>query len=227
MADLVPSLAWSPWALMGLGLVAAVAIVRPPALPTSVDPTLVVSSTQTTVPLWCELNKDHYGKDASFDGGSDCKDFPVNTSPTAPLYDGWHFVITPDNTAYNVDDWQIVFRDQNGAGTVHTYRIQVSGSTVMATPASAIRFGQAYRQIQVITPTSAHYKLITAGDSALINSTGKPYSKTVYAHSADPTAVDTLGSTGSFNTSRTCTTPLSRSRCSPTPAASIRTTGRC
>ena len=107
------------------------------------DPTLVGSTSRKTVPEWFELNSNHYGKDASFGGDSDCKDFPVNTSSTATLQGGCHLVITPDN----VNDWQIFFRDQNGVGAVDTNRVQVSGSTVTATPASVTRFSQVYQQI--------------------------------------------------------------------------------
>ena len=80
----------------------------------------------------------------------------------------------------------------------------------------------------MITPTSAHYRLITAGDSALTAPKGAPHTKTMYAHSADPTADVGMGmgmGMGSINLSSSCAAkPITLF---PTPAACTRTTGRC
>ena len=209
MARLTQVLCRSSRSLLGAGALVAVAVVRLPSLPAQIDTALTGSSCTKTVLDWFELNSAHYVAQAASFGGAACTDFPMSTSTTAPLYDGWHFVITPDSSAYDVKDWQVVFR--NGANALHSYRITRSGSTVTPVPSTAVRFSQAYTQIQVLTPTSGHHTLLKATDAALTAPAGAPYRKTIYAHSANPAAVGTLGSPGTFPC-RTCVR-ASRSRC--------------
>ena len=206
MAKVLGVLRRSTWPALGIALVAAVALIKPVGLPQLVT-TLIDSTTGSTVPEWYSLNSDHYGADASFGGGNnDCDKFTPNPAAGATHYDGWHFVIVP-NTAptYNVNDWQVVFRDNNGAGAEHKYRITVNGTTPTAVPASGVTFSKNFTQIAVLTPTSGHYRLITAVQAKVPTTTvDGSFALDMYAHSADKSAIDNESSPAKFNLSGTC-----------------------
>lgn len=68
---------------------------------------------------------------------------------------------------YNVDDWQIVFRDS--ANGLRADRIPINGTTVTSVPSSAVRFSKADTHIQVLTPASGHYRILTATDPPRID----------------------------------------------------------
>ena len=206
MAKVLGVLRRSTWPALGIALVAAVALNKPVGLPQRAT-TLIDATTGTTVPEWYSLNSAHYGADASFGGGNnDCDKFTPNPAAGATHYDAWHFVIVP-NTAptYNVNDWQVVFRDNNGSGAEHKYRITVNGTTPTAVPASGVTFSKNFTQIAVLTPTSGHYRLITAGQAKVSTMTvGGPFGLDMYAHSADTSANDNQSSPAKFNLSGTC-----------------------
>ena len=206
MAKVLGVLRRSTWPALGIALVAGVALIKPVGLPQRIATTLS-GADNSTVPEWYSLNSAHYGADASFGGGnSDCDKFTPNPATGATHYDGWHFVIVP-NTAptYNVNDWQVVFRDNNGAGAEHKYRITVNGTTATAVPASGVTFSKNFTQIAVLTPTSGHYRLITAEQAKVPTTTvGGTFALDMYAHSANMSAIDNESSPAKFNLSGTC-----------------------